>query len=387
MELYNQKSQWKIYLVIFALGIVAVSLWYTNRLAGRIADEERKKVELWASAYKHFNQADENTDLGLIFEVIKNNKAVPVILTTADGEIRAFRNFDSLKVAQNEFFLKNELKALQAEHEPIAIEISPGNRNYIYYKDSVFLQQLKFYPFFQFMIIGIFMLVAYFGFSSSKNAEQNRVWVGMAKETAHQLGTPISSLMAWIEYLKDQLGGKPEFDDMIQELQKDVARLELITDRFSKIGSAPVLEKYNVMECIQENKDYINRRSSHMLDILLKADTYNISAQINPPLFNWVIENLLRNAVDAIEGKKGKIEIKVSEQNQEVVIDIKDSGQGIPKSKFSTVFEPGYSTKKRGWGLGLALVKRIIVGYHKGKIFVKESVIGEGTTFRIVLPR
>ena len=199
MNLQKQKAQWKIYLVLFALGIVMASLWYTNRLANQIAQEERKKVELWASAYKHFNKADENTDLGLIFEVIKNNKTVPVILTTEDGEIRAFRNFDSLKVAQNEFFLKDELKALMDDRTPIEIEISPGVNNYIYYKDSVFLTQLKFYPFIQFMIIGIFMFVAYFGFSSSRTAEQNRVWVGMAKETAHQLGTPISSLMAWVE--------------------------------------------------------------------------------------------------------------------------------------------------------------------------------------------
>ncbi|TVR79737.1 MAG: GHKL domain-containing protein [Chitinophagaceae bacterium] len=384
MDIYKQKYNFKLFLIFCAAGIVVLSIWYTNNLAGKIAYEERKKAELLASAYKQLNQADENTDISFLFEVIKNNESLSVILTDEDENIITWRNFDSTRVASNPDYLKDELKRMIESGDPIQIEISPGMYNYIYYKDSFILIQLRYFPYIQLGTIALFLLISYIAFSNTRKAEQNKVWVGMAKETAHQLGTPISSLMAWVEYLKSL----PESDpNMYNEISKDVERLELISERFSKIGSKPAFKEVHLSSGIENMVQYFtNRTSEHVKIIFNKENAYEGNLKLMPTLFDWVLENLIKNAIDAMEGK-GTIEISSGEEDNMVWIEIKDSGKGLPRSKFKTIFEPGFSTKKRGWGLGLSLSKRIVEEYHKGKIYVKSSILGEGTTFRIKLKK
>jgi two-component system, sporulation sensor kinase D len=377
---FSQKYNWKLGLLIAATLIAVVSMYYTNELAKELATEERKKIQLWANAYKNLNNADEFTDIGFLFEVIQNNSTVPVILTDDKDSIIFWRNVDSLEAINNSNYLPNQLSEMKKAQPPIVIEVVAGKQNFIYFKESFPLKKLRLYPIIQLCIIAVFLVVAYLAFSTSRNAEQNRIWVGMAKETAHQLGTPISSLAAWVEYFKETNAANKE---AVEELEKDVARLEQITERFSKIGSTPVLENHNLAETISKNVEYMKRRSSVQVQFLVNAPEVLI-ANYNPPLFDWVFENLLKNALDAMSGK-GAIEIVAKEDKKQITIDIKDSGKGIPKSKHETIFTAGYSTKKRGWGLGLTLVKRIVEEYHKGKIFVKHSEVGKGTTFRIVL--
>lgn len=372
-------------LIIGALLIVSASLWYTNHLAKDIARSEQKKVELWANANKNLYQADDNTDLNFLFDVIKNNQSVPVILTNEENEILAWRNLDSVKVKNNDTYLAERLREMKKNKAPLQIEYYEGSYIYIYYEDSILLKQLRYYPFVQLGIIGLFLFVAYLSFSTVKSAEQNQVWVGMAKETAHQLGTPISSLVAWVEYLKDHLPEDTSKEEIITELGKDVDRLELIADRFSKIGSKPKLEEIQLVQPLEKTFHYIKRRSSDRVHFKMDVPE-NLKVQINAPLFEWVLENLLKNALDAMDGS-GSIEMIAFEENNKTIVEIKDSGKGIASSKFKTVFQPGYSTKKRGWGLGLTLTKRIIEQYHGGKIFVKNSEIDKGTTFRIELPK
>lgn len=384
LNLYDQNSRLKIAILGVGFLIVVASVVYTNILASKLAAQEKRKVALWANAYKNLNMADENTDIGFLFEVIKNNETVPVILTDERGNIKAWRNIDSARVAHDSTYLKSQLEAMRNSKEPLIIEVAPGQKNYIFYKDSYPLVQLKIYPFVQLGIIAIFLIVAYIALVTSKAAEQNRVWVGMAKETAHQLGTPISSLAAWVEFLKEAGVKGDDEGQVASELEKDVARLELVADRFSKIGSKPNLERKNVREYLEKSMEYIRNRASQQVVFTLHGSP-EIEANINPSLFDWVVENLLKNALDAMTGK-GKIDIYVSKDGNKTIIDVKDSGKGIPKSKFKTVFQPGYSTKKRGWGLGLTLTKRIIENYHSGKIMVKESGPDTGTTFRIILP-
>jgi signal transduction histidine kinase len=275
---------------------------------------------------------------------------------------------------------------MKSQHEPIEIvvnipELNTSFKNYIYYKDSSLLTQLRYYPYFQLAVIALFLLVSYFAFSTSRKAEQNQVWVGMAKETAHQLGTPISSLIAWVEYLKLK-GLEPE---MTNEVEKDILRLSTITERFSKIGSTPKLNTENVADVVKQTMDYIQSRSSDRVQFSFNSPKdKTLTAQLNVPLFEWVIENICKNAIDAMGGE-GSIAVSISEAQHGIFIDIKDSGKGISKSKFNTIFNPGYTTKSRGWGLGLSLAKRIINEYHKGNIFVKESEYNKGTIFRIML--
>ncbi len=375
--------RWKLLLLIMASIIVIVSLWYTNRLAKTIAEGERKKVELWANATKFVVSADYDADLTLAGEVLRSNTTVPVILTNQKGEIIEYRNLKKSE-GLDSAYLYRRLEEMKSVNERIEIAITDDISNYIYYDDSYLLTRLKYYPLFQFAIIALFLLVAYVAFSNSRKAEQNQVWVGMAKETAHQLGTPISSLVAWIEYLKSQLDGNSKAGETIQEMNNDVKRLELITDRFSKIGSEPTLTDVNILSEINYSVNYMKRRSSDQVKFSVKTTDKNIKVKISPPLFNWVIENLLKNALDAMNGE-GRIDIAISTSGKQALIDIKDSGKGIARSNFKTVFNPGYSTKKRGWGLGLSLCKRIIEQYHFGKIFVKDSIVGKYTIFRIVL--
>lgn len=316
-----------------------------------------------------------------ISEVAVNSASVPVIYTDSTKQhVIEYGNMDSAKII-DPVFLKNQLATMAAQNQPIEVEFGDGTRSYIFYQESTLLTQLKYYPYVMFTIIGVFLLIAYLLFSTARRVEQNQVWVGMAKETAHQLGTPLSSLIAWLEYLRSK-GLDPE---TAKEIEKDVKRLETITERFSKIGSVPKLDEVDVVKVLNEAVNYMKLRTSrNVLFTLESPNSSGLNAKLNIPLFEWVIENLIRNAVDAMNGN-GAIKISVSDQVQFVYIDIADTGKGIPKSKYKTVFEPGYTTKQRGWGLGLSLTKRIIENYHSGKIFVKSSETDKGTTFRIVL--
>ncbi len=316
-----------------------------------------------------------------ISEVVVNTASVPVIITdSSKSKMIAFGNIDSIKINDRNY--ANEmLSVMQTQNNPIVVELYGIGKSYVFYKDSFLLTQLKYYPFVQLIIIGLFLFVAYLLFSTSRNAEQNQVWVGMAKETAHQLGTPLSSLMAWVEILKM----KKIDTATISEIEKDVHRFEIITQRFSNIGSLPKLEKQNIVKSVYDAIDYVMARSSRKVKIFVNiSKDVEYAIPLNEPLFEWVIENLCKNAIDAMDGE-GKIDISITEENQFIMIDVSDTGKGIFKSKFKTVFKPGYTSKKRGWGLGLTLCKRIIEIYHKGKIFVRNSTIGKGTTLRIVL--
>ncbi len=381
MNIYSKKLRWKQLLIVVAMVIGVSSLLYTNQLVNRLAKEERNKVELWAKGTKFLaNSTDEGADLSFVFEVIKSNSTIPLILTDGDENIISLRNFDE-KLSEDSIYRQRKFRQIKGTNQPIEIELYGGTKNLIFYDNSILYYQLKYYPYVSLGIISIFILVAYFAFSISRKAEQDQVWVGMAKETAHQLGTPLSSLIAWIEYLRMKNVDSGTLDDM----KKDVTRLETITERFSKIGSVPELTPLPILSVMKESLDYMQTRSSKKIDFSLKSDCPdNTLVPINVALFAWVIENLCRNAIDAM-GRSGSIKVQISEVNSKITIDVSDTGKGISRSKFETVFQPGYTSKKRGWGLGLSLTKRIIEQYHKGKVVVKKSEIGKGTTFRITL--
>ena len=318
-----------------------------------------------------------------ISEVVINSASVPVIITdSTKSNLIAFGNIDSARV-KDKVYTSELIHAMQLQNTPIKIDLSGQGQSYVFYKDSYLLTQLKYYPYVQFFIIGLFLLAAYFLFNTARKTEQNQVWVGMAKETAHQLGTPLSSLMAWVELFKMKNLDK----DTIDEIEKDVHRLEVITQRFSNIGSLPKRENNNLVKVIYDAIDYVKARTSNKVIFSVNLPREAIySAPLNAPLFEWVVENLCKNAIDAMDGN-GKIDIEITEDGNLIHVDITDTGKGIPKSKFRTVFKPGYTSKQRGWGLGLTLCKRIIDIYHKGKIFVRSSTLGKGTTFRISLKK
>jgi len=380
LTIYNKKQWWKFALLLVAIAIGISSLYYTSILVKKLSYEERKKVQLWAEATRQLGEADiSEKDFGFLLQVVQNNRTVPVILTDSLDNILSYRNLDSIK-AKNLVYIKEQLLIMKKENGPIIINIGKNNKNYIYYQGSYLLQRLTYYPYIQIGVILLFIFVAYLAFSSSRKAEQNQVWVGLTKETAHQLGTPTSSLMAWIELIKDK------FNDieLINELEKDVKRLEVITDRFSKIGSNPTLKPTNLVETIQSAIGYLRSRTSDNINFSFLYPDKAFILPLNRSLFEWVIENLCKNAVDSISSI-GNIIIELKEIKNKVIIDITDTGKGIPKSKFKTIFKPGYTTKSRGWGLGLSLAKRIIEIYHKGRIFVLNSESGKGSTFRIIL--
>jgi signal transduction histidine kinase len=503
MDIYKRKSRIKFFLIISALLIAIGSLWYTNQLANKIADEEENKVRLWAQALeKRANlvkltgnlfekiasdqrqdienwadatsliiKTDDMESITFLSKIIIGNTNIPVIHTTANQHIIDYRNIDfpadidtvnyvdsifhsrkfqnyppvqidyvtgrnfiyysdskifselkqtlkdlvesfiseivinsaSLPVVlidENEhviasgnideqllapIILSQTLQEMREENTPIQLDLGDESKRTVYYKNSIILKQLKAFPFVQLFLFSILMLVAYLGFSSARNAEQNRVWVGLAKETAHQLGTPISSLSAWVDYMKEMPSDESNNNAaFIKEVEKDVTRLTLIAERFSKIGSKADLEVKDLRTAIESAVHYMEKRSSDKVKFSIEIEDEGTEFAINEALFNWVIENLIKNALDAMEGV-GNIKVKVFKSSRNVVIDVIDSGKGIPKGKFETVFEPGFSTKKRGWGLGLSLVKRIVENYHEGKIYIKESS-PEGTTFRMKLP-
>ncbi|NBU36268.1 MAG: sensor histidine kinase [Bacteroidetes bacterium] len=384
MDIYKRKSNWKKYLAAVGVVLILISQFYAQYLSQRLAEEEKQKADLWAKAYAELNnpvneECSSCQDLTIPFDIIKNNQTIPVILVDPSGVILDSRNFNTT----NPKNIENELERLKRQgNRPIE---SYGNK--LYYKESVTLRQLRFFPLMQLGLIAAFIFFGYIGFSSARREEQNRVWVGMAKETAHQLGTPISGLVAWIDLLKTKDFNDAEVADIIAELEKDVNRLELVAERFSKIGSAPQLLPVNIYEQLDACRHYMQRRAPRKVSFEFPSvnEFKPIYVGLNAHLFDWVIENLLRNALDAMDGK-GIISAHISLDTNQVHIDISDNGKGIPPSKHKTVFQPGFTTKNRGWGLGLSLAKRIIEDYHEGKIFVKYGEENKGTTFSIILP-
>jgi anti-sigma regulatory factor (Ser/Thr protein kinase) len=382
LNIYKQKQRWKLLLFIFAVIIGLTSLRYTNQLVRKMSREERKKAEMLAEAWKQIINAEANDpNLNFYTRVIADNETVPVIVVDSLNNILFTRNLDSVK-QKNPQYLTRKLQQMKANSGPIIITLSPVEKQYLYYNQSIILTQLAYYPYIQFGIIFMFILVAYFAFNTSMKFEQNQVWVGLSKETAHQLGTPISSLMAWVEMMKIRKGD----GEMLIELEKDVNRLEKITERFSKIGSKPALVKDNVITVILTAVNYLRSRSSGKIRINLNLPAYEVIVPLNAALFEWVIENLCKNAIDALNGQ-GQIEIALTDFTQVIYIDIRDTGKGIPKSMFKTIFKPGFTTKKKGWGLGLSLAKRIVEAYHDGKIFVHQSELNKGSVIRIVLKK
>jgi two-component sensor histidine kinase len=383
LNIYTKKQKWKFLLLVVAVVIGVLTFLVTNNLANKLSIEERKKVELWALGMRQLSALDYGGgDETFILEVIINNETVPVILTDKDGIIISSRNLDLNKENDKEY-LSRQLEKMKKDNEPIEITLLDGNRNFIYYKESILLTRLYYFPFIQFSVISLFLLVSYFAFSVSRRAEQNQVWVGMAKETAHQLGTPTSSLMASLELLK--LNNVD--NNVVAELEKDVNRLEKITERFSKIGSAPKLEKQNIIDALINTINYIKARTSEKIKFNINfSENDEILVPFNYSLFEWVVENIFKNAIDSMKGS-GNITINIDDRMQFLFIDIIDEGKGLAKSKYKTIFQPGYTTKHRGWGLGLSLSKRIIEMYHDGRIFVNHSEIDKGTNMRIVLKK
>jgi hypothetical protein len=397
MNPYDRKRRWKFILIVFALIIVGTSVWYTDYLVRNISTVERTRAELWARSTRNIiAMPDVNDEYITFIYSMRDSLAVPAIVVDSAENIITWRGLDSTKTnfdleadSKKKYdpkYFKSQLKEMKSQHpQPIVLELNNRNNEkwYVYYKDSILLTQLRAFPYVQLSVIAIFLLVAYGVFNSSRKSEQDQVWVGLAKETAHQLGTPISSLMAWVELLKSKFNA-PD-DPLIIEMENDVKRLETVADRFSKIGSKPILHNHVVYEVVEEFVNYFKVRVSDKIEFILSGDK-QVVALVNVPLFDWVIENILKNAVNAIEGQGSiKVEIKENLVKEQVFIDITDTGAGIPRSKFDTVFQPGYTTRNRGWGLGLSLTKRIVENYHQGSVFVKDSELGKGTTFRIVL--
>ena len=385
MQWTDRIRQVKIILVVMAIAIAVASLVVSHSMTRDLEAQERSRMEVWAEAMRSLNQADENTDLNLVLKVINDNNTIPVIVLDRKGAVTDFRNLaihasshaDSLKKAAE---IGHELLA---KNRNIRIFLDAQHHDYIdvCYDESLMLKRLSWYPYVQLGVVLLFVVVAIFALLTSKRAEQNKVWVGLSKETAHQLGTPISSLIAWVEILKETY---PD-DTLIPEMDKDVKRLQLIADRFSKIGSVPAPVATDLLELLGHVVDYMDRRTSKKVKILTDFPAHQVIVDLNGSLFEWVIENLCKNAVDAMGGEQGTITLKVVETDAWVYLDVRDTGKGIRKRNINNVFRPGFTTKKRGWGLGLSLAKRIVEEYHHGRIYVKESVVGKGTTFRIEL--
>ena len=367
-------------LVLLAFIIIAVTFLYTNNLANQLKLEEDKKVALWAKATKELSDINDSSyDISFVFEVVNNNTTVPVIQTNQAGEIIAHRNI--LK-SNSDKELQDQISLMKRKYKPIEIELIDGTKEYIYYKDSRLLQRLKYFPLFMFLIIAAFMLIAYSAFSNARIAQQNKVWTGMAKETAHQIGTPLSSLIGWLEYLKQ----KNTDNSVVKEIEKDLNRLNTIASRFSKIGSLPKLEKLNIVPILQSSVNYMEKRISSKTSIKLKTKNKKISVLVNKDLFEWVIENIIKNSIDAIN-QNGQISVELTDKKDDVLIDIIDNGKGVKKTLFKQIFQPGFTSKKRGWGLGLSLVKRIIEDYHKGEVRLVKSIPNKETMVRILLKK
>jgi signal transduction histidine kinase len=380
MQWTDRIRQVKIVLVVAAVVIAVASLAVSHLLVKDLEREERNKMEVWAQAMQTLQEADETTDLALVLSVIQGNKTIPVIVLDSDEQVMDYRNVDIRDKDSARYVADYGHRMYKAGH---FIQIGDSvDYQLVCYDESTLLKRLSQYPYWQLGIVMIFVVVAIFALLSSKRAEQNKVWVGLSKETAHQLGTPISSLMAWVEILKENY---PD-DELIPEMNKDVKRLELIAERFSKIGSLPEPVDASMNEVLAHVIDYMDRRTSKKVEIISKLPEENVVVKMNASLFEWVIENLCKNAVDAMEGR-GRIVLSLSDEGSKVAIEVADNGKGIRKKDLKSVFTPGFTTKKRGWGLGLSLAKRIVEEYHKGRIYVKSSEVGVGTTFRIEMPK
>ena len=382
--------QVKILLVITAVAIAVASLVVSHLMVRDLMNEERNNVEIWAEALRSFNNADENTDLALVLKVVEGNENIPVIVLDDEGEVRTYRNLpkawnnpeDSLQ------YIHRKARLMKADGNVVRINLDnpDGEAGQFYmevcFDESLMLRRLAYYPYVQLGVVLIFVVVAIFALQSSKRAEQNKVWVGLSKETAHQLGTPISSLMAWVEVLRENY---PD-DELIPEMNNDVKRLQRIAERFSKIGSLPEPKPENLNDVVGNVAQYISRRTSNKVRLTVNMPEHPLIVKMSAPLFEWVIENLCKNAIDAMEGR-GSITITACDEEECFSVEVSDTGKGIAKQNFRNVFMPGFTTKSRGWGLGLSLAKRIVEEYHKGRIFVKNSEIGKGTTFRIELKK
>ncbi|HOO83933.1 MAG TPA: HAMP domain-containing sensor histidine kinase [Prolixibacteraceae bacterium] len=385
MDIYFKKRRWKQILFIFAILIGIGSMLYTNKMVKKLSEEELIRVELWAEATRLLateNELDENITNYLI-QVLSKNTTIPIIIVDKKDQIMVDGN---IKYNSNnkEKILAKELAKMKARQQFIVIPLGDGDEQYLFYKESSLQSKLRYYPIFQLSVIVLFIAIAYIAFSQARKAEQNLVWIGLAKETAHQLGTPISSLVALVELLKEENVSK----SIVEELDKDAQRLEKITERFSKIGSQPELYPENLYQQLGNIMDYLKTRISRKIEITCNfSPEQELYIPLSASLFSWVIENLVRNSVDSIENNPGIISINVSESDKDVIIDVSDNGKGIPKSKQKTIFNPGYTTKKRGWGLGLSLSKRIVEYYHKGKLVLKSSDPKKLTIFRITLKK
>ncbi len=379
-------TNFKTILAIVAILIVSGTIIYSQYIAKKLAAEERIKIEQWAEAVKvNMELSDSSLSLNLTSRIlIENIKHIPTILTTEKNEILDYINIDTAKVADKDLLLKNKIIEFKNLHQPIEWK-NPNDStqsNIVYYGESKLLNQVRYYPIVQLIIVVLFIIVVILALQSNYRSTQNQVWAGLAKETAHQLGTPVSSLEGWVEVLKDIKGN----EKIVPEIEKDVHRLQLITDRFGKIGSTPQLEEKNIVQQVQYMMDYIKKRAGHNIKFSLNTNQQNIIARISPPLFDWVVENLLKNALDAMEGK-GSITVNINDEINKTTIEVTDTGKGISKANIDKVFKPGFTTKKRGWGLGLTLTKRIVEQYHNGVIYVKNSELNKGTTFRIELKK
>jgi len=383
--MFQQIFNWRTVIAVVAILIVSGTIFYSKYLAGKIAREERQKVEEWVEAGKFLISSPTDADTKLAAMILTENKSIPIIETNEKDSITKYINLDSAKIAENKNYLYKKLSDFKSQNKPIEWlnPLDSTQRNLYYYGESLLLKEVRYYPIVQLVIVGLLIIITLVALRSSYRSVQNQVWAGMAKETAHQLGTPVSSLEGWVEMLRQNTGN----EKIVTELEKDVDRLQLITDRFGKIGSKPQLEEKDLVKQISNMVEYIRKRATGK--VIFNINTHGeqvITALISGPLFDWVIENLLKNSLDSMEGK-GNISIDIKKNEETVHIDVSDTGKGISNQHISKVFNPGFTTKKRGWGLGLSLSKRIIVQYHKGEIFVKNSEPGKGTTFRIVLKK
>ena len=379
----RQLLDWRLLLALIAIFIVSGTIWYSSYLADKIEKEERQKVELWVEAITLLANPNNTGDPGLNLHVINNNRDIPIIWTNEKDSIIEEKNLDSLRFLNDAGYRRDQLARLKSENSPV-IWIDPldtTKSNRYYYGHSRLLDEVRYYPLVQLFIVGLFILITFLSLRGNYRSTQNQVWAGMAKETAHQLGTPVSSLEGWVEILKETHGSEA----FVPEIEKDVSRLRLVSDRFGKIGSKPQLEEHDLIAQVASMMDYVKKRAGGKVSFHLDPHGLKtLPARISAPLFDWVIENLLKNALDAMEGK-GQIRVDIQDQEKNIIVDISDTGKGINSRNLTKVFKPGFTTKKRGWGLGLSLSKRIIDQYHKGSLTVKQSEPGKGTTFRIVL--
>jgi K+-sensing histidine kinase KdpD len=377
----SQYINWKTYLIVIALGIVIASLYYTNQLATELAGEEQRNVAQLVEGIKTFNMTNDEIGSAYAAMVVQQNQTIPLILIDEQNNIISHLNVDSAKAETDPKYLPAKLAEFKEEHPPIIINFN-GGKQFVYYGESYLLKQLRYYPFIQLTIIVLFLLIVLVALTSAHRSIQNQVWVGLSKETAHQLGTPLSSIEAWLELLND----RPENEEAVIEMKKDLDRLKLVADRFGKVGSIPKLEEENLVTRLRSMVEYMQKRAPSKVSISMQTNHEEIPVLLSGPLFDWVVENLMRNALDAMAGK-GTIDVRVHDHPHQVWVDVCDSGKGIPKHLVKKIFSPGFTTKKRGWGLGLSLSRRIIEKYHHGSLFVKSSEVGKGTIFRIILRR